>query len=209
MNLLRVPMFQVIMDHQQVERRLCLRKIRKMKILICTIAILSFFAAKGQSKFVTENGMISFTSNAELELIKANSDRVRGLIDVSNNQFAFVLEVQSFKGFNNELQREHFLDKYMEVHTFPRADFTGKIIEQIDFTADGFYEVRAKGVLNIHGQKQTRIIKGNIIIKNGVIKLDSNFTIPLSDHNIEIPSIVNRKIASVIDVNFKATLVKL
>lgn len=169
---------------------------------------MSFLSLAGQSKVTTENGIISFTSNAELELIQANSDRVRGVIDMSNNQFAFTLDVKTFRGFNNELQREHFLDKYMEVEKFPQADFTGKIIEQIDFSTDGVYEVRAKGILNIHGQKQTRIIRGNIIIKNGTIKLDCNFTVPLSDHNIEIPSIVNRKISVVIDVNFKATMVK-
>ncbi len=181
-----------------------------MKILIYTFCLFSFASLelKAQSKFITESGVISFTSNAELELIKANSDKVRGLINTTNNQFAFTLDVKTFKGFNNELQREHFLDKYLEVHKFPTADFTGKIIEQIDFSTDGLYEVRAKGELNIHGQKQTRIIKGNIIIKNGVVKLDCNFTIPLSDHNIDIPSIVNRKIAMIIDINFKATMVK-
>ena len=177
----------------------------QVKIFVIVIILQNFiFSLFAQQKFETEQGEINFTSNAELELIKASSINVRGIIDPSNNQFAFTVEIKSFKGFNSELQREHFLDKYMEIHTYPKADFSGKIIEQIDFSVDGIHEVRAKGTLDIHGQKQIRIIKSKIVVKNHTIKLYSEFIIPLSDHNIAIPSIVNRKIAHEIDVTLQA-----
>jgi len=47
--------------------------------------------------------------------------------------------------------------------------------------------VRAKGNLVIHGKKQARIIPGKIQIEKGALKIDSNFTIPLADHDIKIP----------------------
>src|SRR5687767_16000291 len=100
-----------------------------------------------QKKLSIEKGEINFASNAELELIKASSNKVQGLIDPSNNQFAFTVDIQSFRGFNSELQREHFNEKYMESERFPRAKFSGKIIEQIDLTVNQTYEVRAKGDL--------------------------------------------------------------
>lgn len=157
-----------------------------------------------QKRHVTDKGEIDFISNAELELIKASSAKVRGIIDPATNQFAFTVDIESFKGFNSALQREHFLDKYMEIHRYPKAEFSGKIIEQVDFKTSGVYHVRAKGVLSIHGEDQIRIIKCKVTIKDDVIKLESEFTIPLSDHNIAIPSIVSRKIATEIDVIFKA-----
>lgn len=159
-------------------------------------------------KFVTEKGEISFTSNAQLELIKANSDKAQGLIDPSGNKFAFLINISSFRGFNSELQRHHFNDNYMETDKYPKASFSGKIIEQVDFTRDSTYEVRAKGDLDIHGQKQTRIIKGKLIIKNGQLTIESHFIVPLSDHLISIPKIVNQKIATEIEVVFKASLVR-
>lgn len=159
-------------------------------------------------KFVTEKGEINFTSNAQLELIKAYSTNVQGLIDPSNNQFAFLININSFRGFNSDLQRQHFNENYMESEKFPRARFTGKIIEQVDFSRDSIYEVRAKGDLEIHGQKQTRIIKSKLIIRNGQVMIESHFTVPLSDHTISIPKIVSQKIATEIDVFFKATLVR-
>lgn len=161
---------------------------------------------QAQKKFSIDKGEINFTSNAQLELIKASSDKVQGLIDPTTNQFAFAIDVKTFRGFNSELQREHFNEKYLESETFPKARFSGKIIEQIDFTKDNIYDVRAKGELEIHGVKQTRIIKSRITIKDGILQVESHFTVPLADHNIAIPNIVSQKIATEIEVEFKSTM---
>lgn len=177
-----------------------------MKLQLCFIIWLAGFAAGAQPKFQISNGEIRFTSNAALELIRASSDQVRGLIDPATNQFAFLVPIRSFKGFNSELQREHFNDKYMESDKYPDGTFSGKIIEQVDFTHDGTYEVRAKGDLTIHGQKQIRIIKSQIVIRNGVVSVSSHFSVPLSDHNISIPEVVSQKIATEIEVNFNADM---
>lgn len=149
---------------------------------------------------------MAFTSNAELELIKASSNQVQGLIDPASKEFAFSVDVISFEGFNSSLQRDHFNEKYMESDRFPKARFSGKIIEPIDFSADGSYDVRAKGNLEIHGQKQTRIIKSRVTITNGVLNIEARFLVPLTDHNISIPAIVSQKIATEIEVEFKATM---
>ena len=168
--------------------------------------LLAVTPAIGQKKFSVTNSQMSFTSNAELELIKAASQKVQGLIDPASNQFAFTVDVKTFQGFNSALQREHFNEKYMESEKYPRARFSGKIIEPVDLSTDGTYEVRAKGDLDIHGQKQTRIIKTRLIVTNGIINLESHFFVPLADHDISIPTIVSQKIATEIEVEFKATL---
>lgn len=159
----------------------------------------------GQRLAVSQSEM-TFTSNAELELITATSTRVQGLIDPVANTFAFTVEMKTFQGFNSALQREHFNEKYIESEKYPRASFSGKIIEPIDFNTEGSYDVRAKGELEIHGQKQTRIIKAKVTINGGTLYLESRFFVPLSDHAISIPTIVSQKIATEIDVEFKATL---
>ena len=167
---------------------------------LCTVP------GRAQNKFAIRNSEMSFTSNAELELIKASSNNVQGLIDPTTNQFAFMVDIVSFEGFNSRLQREHFNEKYMESERFPRARFSGKIIEPIDFSSDGSYTVRAKGELDIHGHKQTRIIKSKVTVEGGLLTIESRFLVPLTDHNISIPSIVSQKIATEIEVEFKATM---
>lgn len=177
-----------------------------VKNLFCCALIFCSLEVEAQKKFGTDTGTINFVSNAELELIKASSGKLQGVIDPATNQFAFSIPVQSFRGFNSELQREHFNEKYMESEKYPRITFTGKIIEQIDFTSDGTFEIRAKGDLDIHGQKQTRIIKSKVEINSGVLTILADFKVPLADHNISIPRIVNQKIATEIEVNVKADM---
>jgi len=174
-----------------------------LPLLVFSFAAGSLYA---QKKFSVSKSEMSFTSNAELELIKASSGKVQGLIDPGSNQFAFSVDVSSFRGFNSELQREHFNEKYLESDKFPKARFSGKIIEPIDFSSDHTYDVRAKGELDIHGKKQTRIIKTKVTIEKGVVFLESHFFVPLADHNISIPTIVSQKIATEIEVEFKATM---
>jgi len=153
------------------------------------------------------NGRIEFTSNAPLEIIEAKSDRMQGAIDPSNQSFAWLVEVISFEGFNSPLQREHFNENYVETDRYPRATFTGKIIEQIDFDQDGSYAVRAKGKLNIHGTEQERIIKGRLEKKGRKLYISASFTVPLTDHNISIPKIVHQKIAEEIAVTVNAEMI--
>lgn len=163
--------------------------------------------AFAQKRYSTQKATIHFTSQAELELIKATSEVVRGVIDPATNQFAFTVEIYTFKGFNSEMQREHFNEKYMETEKFPKASFSGKIIEEIDFTKNGTHEIRAKGDLDMHGVKQTRIIRGSVTIDNKTVRVESQFQVPISDHNISIPTIVNQKIATEIHVDFIASMI--
>lgn len=173
---------------------------------IHVVALYSCPEAFAQKKYSTQKAGLDFTSDAELELIKAASGETRGLIDPVTNQFAFSVEIKSFKGFNSALQREHFNEKYMESEKFPKASFSGKIIEHVDFSQDGIYDVRAKGDLEIHGVKQMRIIKGKIIVNGGALQVNAQFSVPLSDHNIAIPNIVSQKIATEIQVQFEASM---
>lgn len=178
----------------------------KVPTIICLCLMLFLSSARAQKKYMIQSGSINFTSNAQLELIRASCTSLQGLLDPSNNQFAFTVDIKSFQGFNSQLQREHFNEKYMESEKFPKAKFSGKLIESIDVTQDGTYEVRAKGDLEIHGQKQTRIIKSKLTVKGNSIQIDSNFLVPLADHGISIPSIVSQKIATEIEVQFSASM---
>lgn len=153
-----------------------------------------------------ENGKITLRSEAPLEVIEAKSTRLRGAIDAENNTFAWSVEVKTFEGFNNPLQREHFNENYMESKNYPKATFTGKIIEQVDFGQDGTQTVRAKGKLTIHGVAQERIIKSQLTIKNGKVSVKSAFTVLLSDHSISVPKIVYQKISEEVAVSIEAEL---
>jgi len=180
-----------------------------MRILLCWPIVLCFLVnVEAQKVFSTGSGEIKFASKAQLELIKASSNKMQGVIDPSTNKFAFLVSMQTFKGFNSGLQQKHFNENYAESEKFPTAKFSGKIIEQVDYSQNNTMEVRAKGELDIHGQKQNRIIKAKITIKGNQLVIEARFTVLLSDHRITIPKIVSQKIATEIEVEINSTLAR-
>jgi polyisoprenoid-binding protein YceI len=173
--------------------------------IICAFQIQSYNAPYS-TIFKVANGTIQFKSIAPLELIKATSNNLSGLFDTQKKTFAFKVPVNTFTGFNGLFQKEHFNENYMETEKFPYADFKGKLIEDIDYTKEGNYTIRAKGNLTIHGITQERILKIDIIIKKNQIFVKANFVIFLSEHNITVPKVVHEKLASEIIVEVKANL---
>lgn len=177
------------------------------KVLIINILFsLQSFSQSGNQFFI-QNSTIRFVSNASLERIEAVSTELRGIIDISSNSFAFSVNNTSFRGFNSQLQEEHFNENYLESGKHPKCTFSGKLIDNIDFSKDGTYIIRAKGILNVKGIGQERIIKSTIVVKGKEIFISSEFVILLADHEIRIPRIVQQKIAPEIEVRIQAKLV--
>jgi hypothetical protein len=175
-------------------------------IFFCCVLAIGF----GQQKIYLANaGEITFRSDAQQELIKASSNQLKGAIDIGNKSFTFKVRISTFSGFNSNLQQTHFNENYLQSERFPEASFKGKIIEDVDWSVPGKITVRAKGILSIHGVDQERIIKGDVTIAPGsTLKIESFFTILLTDYNIPIPRIVKEKLSEEINVAIRATLVQ-
>ncbi len=163
----------------------------------CTVGIICFYFCNflNAQTINVDKGKISFLSDAPLEKIEASTNKIKGIITLQDQKLAFKLEISSFQGFNSPLQREHFNENYMQSHQFPDAQFTGKIIEELDWQKDGTYPVRVKGQLTMKGISVEKIIKGTISINKGQIRILSEFKVLLSDYDIKIPKVVFQKIA--------------
>lgn len=155
------------------------------------------------------DGSINFHSDAPRELIRAVSHNLTGAVDLSKRTFLFKISIVTFSGFNNSLQKEHFNENYMESSMYPLATYSGKIIEDIDMSKDGNYDIRAKGKLMIHGVEHQRIIRCRVVCKNNLITVSSDFTVFLADYNIKIPRIVSDKLAEEVKVSVHASMTPL
>ena len=180
----------------------------RLNFIIVTFLFLSKSALSQSGLYRSDEGIVQFTSDAPLELIKASSSALRGVIDPVENTFAFTIEIKSFEGFNSDLQRTHFNENYLESPKFPRATFSGKIIEKINWDSEGEFELRAKGILNVHGVKQERIIPCSVQLFPDRAFILAEFSVPLKDHDIDIPKIVAQKISEEIQVTIQITLFK-
>jgi polyisoprenoid-binding protein YceI len=165
-------------------------------------------ALQDKTIFSGNKGKVHFISNAPLEHIEATSNQLSGGIDVEKRKVYFNLRIVSFTGFNSGLQQEHFNENYMESDVFPKATFEGKIVDAVDLSKNGTYNVRVKGMLSIHGVAMERIISGKIIVNGKTMEVESSFPIKLADHNITIPKIVDMKIAKEVTVDVKIELTR-
>jgi len=152
------------------------------------------------------SGKVMFVSEAPLEVIRAESEDLNGIIDVSKLSFAFKINMSSFQGFNSALQQEHFNEHYLETENYPNATFTGKIILDEDCTQDCATSAVAKGKFKIHGVNQIVNLPLSYRILDEVIYLTSNFIVLLADYDIKIPRIVHAKISPEIEVNVEIEL---
>jgi len=178
---------------------------RKLFILILLVGLITSFSVKSQL-YITKNGKVNFVSEAPLEIIKASSSNLSGILKTSDKSFVFSVSMKSFNGFNSPLQKVHFNENYIESDKYPNAKFKGKIIEDIDFSKVGKYKVRAKGKFYVHGKESPMTIRCNIEVSKSEIKVSSKFVVYLRDHNIQIPTIVNQKLAEKINVTIKTSL---
>ncbi|MFT6851075.1 MAG: polyisoprenoid-binding protein YceI [Sphingobacteriales bacterium] len=162
-------------------------------------------AASSQTVFFTKLGEVSFFSAAPLENIDGKTDKAVILFNGKENEIIVNIQVKSFY-FQNSLMREHFNEKYMETERYPIAEFKGEFTEPIDLTKPGTYEVSVKGKLSLHGKTESRIVTGKITISDTDIFLESAFDIHLKDHNVDIPSMLTKNIAEVVQVKIKGYL---
>tara|TARA_R110002072_G_scaffold275387_1_gene436457 strand:- start:198 stop:497 length:300 start_codon:yes stop_codon:yes gene_type:complete len=97
----------------------------------------------------------------------------------------------------------------MDSDKFPKATFKGKIEDfSIESLTPTEKEFTLKGMLTVRGK--TKSIESIVQIKNtdGKIVLSSEFSVSPKDFDIEIPSIVRKKIAESIYIKFCYELIE-
>ena len=171
-----------------------------MKKLLFILAVLFYVNCLSQDKFITRNGMIRFNASTPLETINPINNHVSCILDSKTGKIAFQLKMISFK-FDKALMEEHFNEKYVESEKYPKSTFVGEIINwnEIDFTKEK-QNVKCKGILTIHGIDKEVEVSGTINFLKNNIEIKSEFSIVVSDFDIQIPKLVRDKISKEVRV---------
>ncbi len=169
------------------------------KITFLFLFLSTFLAGYSQHIYKATSGEISFFSKTPMEDIDAVNKNLKALINTKNGDMAFIVTNIGFH-FKKPLMEEHFNENYMESDKYKTSVFKGRIIGDVDFTKDGKYTVKAKGILNMHGVDKEREIDGELTIKDGKINIITEFKVNLKDHKIKIPKLVVKKIAETVKV---------
>ncbi|KQO24885.1 hypothetical protein ASF10_06830 [Flavobacterium sp. Leaf82] len=160
-------------------------------------------------KLITKTGNIKFqASMPSYEEVAAENKSVSAVLEQSTGDFAALVLIKGFR-FKVALMEEHFNENYMESEKFSKATLKGKIedfdISKITNTPKNF---TLKGDLTIHGKtKPVTVIVKISKAANGVNAVGS-FEAKPEDFDIEIPSLVRKKIADKIKINYNFLLTK-
>ncbi len=173
------------------------------KIYFLLIVVSLSHTAFTQSVFIADSGQVSFFSSAPLEDIKAVSNQVNSMINITNGEVAFMIPMRSFK-FAKALMQEHFNEKFIESEKYPHASFKGRINEKIDLTKKGVVSVTATGKLTIHGVERDVSEQGELEVLDATLILRTKFMAAVADYKIEIPQLLFNNIADTVEVKLSA-----
>ncbi len=156
--------------------------------------------------YLTESGNVNFLSKAPLNEFNGVSDKLNGLIDLSQNLLDFYVDLNTLDtGIG--LRDKHMRDNYLETEKYPFAEFTGKMSPIPMLNSGTKSPVSAIGKFKIHGVERQIEVKGTLS-KNarGELELVAGFDILLSDYKIPVPKLVFYELAEKQEVTIKATL---
>lgn len=168
-------------------------------ILIFTMSVFSVFS---QERLITRQGYVAFYSTTPVEDIKAGNNQVLSIVDLTTGEIAISILMKSF-AFEKALMQEHFNENYVESNKYPKAGFSGKIINLDDILSGEVSIAEIKGELTIKDVTKPMIIESKVTKENDQLILQGKFMVTVADFNIKIPAIVRRNIAKEVEVSFR------
>ena len=177
----------------------------KNLLLLALLSISSICIS--QEKMISKSGKITFEGSiTSFEEVKAINNNVTFVLNPTTGEIASLALLKGFR-FKVALMEEHFNENYVESDKYPKAVFKGKIegFDQNNLTETA-KDFILKGKLELHGKSNDINTKAKISKSNAGIKIVSNFPVNASDFNIEIPSVVQRKVSNKINVEIDAVL---
>ena len=159
----------------------------------------------------TKTNVVKFTSNAPIEDFTGVTEKIDGYLlgeqndPAKGSELYFQVELGSLDtGIG--LRNRHMRENYLHTDKFPLAEYTGKIVSA---KKNGkVWDVVVEGKMKIHGKEISQTINGTLTSTGNGFNIKTNFIVKLSSHDIEIPSLMIKKINEDMKLDLNFNLVK-
>jgi hypothetical protein len=160
-----------------------------------------------QDKMITKTGQVIFEASVpSFEEVKAKNESVSCVLNTKTGEIAALALQKGFR-FKVALMEEHYNESYVESDKYPNATFKGKI-ENFDLSkvdkVGKIYPIT--GTLEMHGKTKQITITATIKKAADGLEIKSDFSVNAYDFNIEIPSVVSKKVSKKVNVSFNFLL---
>lgn len=180
------------------------KHLRRLFLFLCGMMVVSSTYAQSNDVYVCKDVFISFYAPAPIADVAAQTSHAVSAINMNTGEVFFKVPMRSFD-FKQGLMRQHFNNDYLQTEKYPFATFDGKIENFTPLKGDGTYPVTIEGKMTIHGVTKEYTEPGTLELKNGRLTATTAFNISVTDHHIEIPSILSYHVAKEVAVKMKAT----
>lgn len=138
---------------------------------------------------------VAFLSHAPLgSSFTGLSDSLSGYVDLNDSTFAFTLPLNTLDT-GISLRNKHMREKYLETALFPEARFRGKFYD-LYLYEDEDNPLAMEGTLDVHGVEKNYALEASVFPQSDGgwrIRVDE-WIVLLSDHNIDIPTLLFKKL---------------
>lgn len=176
---------------------------KKIYIIIILLLVALPLSAKEYQVDKSQKNIVKFISDAPIESFEGTTNSIDGYIfnkedELKNSKLYFEVDLNTLEtGIG--LRNRHMRENYLETAKYPLASYTGNIVKTKKLD-DNHYEVTAKGKFKVHGVENDMTIDADVYIYDDVLHLKSQFVVALTDHKIDVPSIMFVKIDENMDV---------
>lgn len=210
---------------------------KKIRLQVCTVGFLAaYFATCGMAlakpvKFAVgdpnKRDVVSFTSDAPIELIVGNTSNINGSVQVDDSldlsrkplEATFNVDLNTIDT-GIALRNEHMRNNFLETKKYPKATFTLKTLQMakpVVLKPGEKVQLQAVGDFTLHGKTVTKQVPVWVTYFKkcpatatkmpgcDLIQISAEFKVPFKDHDIKRPEIVFQKLADTVIVKVAAT----
>jgi polyisoprenoid-binding protein YceI len=151
----------------------------------------------------SKKNVVKFISDAPVEDFEGVTNSIDGYIfnkedKLDGSKLYFEVDLNTLDT-DIGLRNRHMRENYLETDKYPLASYTGNIVKMAKLE-DDHYKATAKGKFKVHGVERDMTIEADIYVYDDVLHVKSQFEVALTDHKIDVPSIMFVKIDENMDV---------
>lgn len=170
-------------------------------LLLLVLVLATAGRAGAQSRYMTKFGLVTLYSATPVVDIEARNVTAAAIVDLDKGQIAVSVIMKDFQ-FERSLMQQHFNESYLETDTYPKAIFTGKLLDYQpgSLKPNSKLTAIAEGELSLHGVLKPIRTPVWLELKDGRLVGTTRFVVSPADYKIDIPLIVRDHIAKSVDV---------
>ena len=178
-----------------------------MKQVFLGLVVMSFNLGIAQGLRVDRgnSNMVEFFCKATLNNFSGKTDAVNGELVWDGGRISdrsvvqLSVDLDSLKS-GIGLRDSHMRDGYLETGKFPECKYSGKIVE-VDSLSPFKYKIKTSGDFYLHGNSKNISAEGTLTDFGNLFKLESTFTIYLSDYKIKQPSFLFNTVSNEVKIS--------